>query len=210
MTSFEIIVTGRGGHAAMPHLTIDPIATASHLVQALQAIVSRNTSPLDSVVISVTQIFAGDTWNVIPEEATLRGTVRTLRPEIQDAVEAHIHRVVRMTAAATGASATVRYERRYPATINNRTEAEIAANALAKVVGEDRVHLDLPPSMGAEDFAFMLNQVHGAYLFLGNGPLGGGRTLHSPQYDFNDELIPIGATFWSNLVETALAPRQTV
>jgi hippurate hydrolase len=207
---FEIIVTGRGGHAAMPHLTIDPIATASHLVQALQAIVSRNTSPLDSVVISVTQIFAGDTWNVIPEEATLRGTVRTLRPEIQDAVEAHIHRVVSMTAAATGASATVRYERRYPATINNRTEAEIAANALAKVVGEDRVHLNLPPSMGAEDFAFMLNQVHGAYLFLGNGPLEDGRTLHSPQYDFNDELIPIGATFWSNLVETALAPRQTV
>ena len=169
---FEIVIAGRGGHAAMPHLGVDPIAAAAQLVQSLQTIVSRNTSPLDNVVISVTQIFAGATWNVIPEQATLRGTVRTLRPEIQDEIEAHIRRVVSMTAAAAGASAIIRYERRYPATINRKEESEIAADVLTKVVGETNVLPDMQPSMGAEDFAFMLNKVPGAYLLFGEWPFG--------------------------------------
>ncbi len=202
--NFEITVVGKGAHAAMPHLGTDPIVVGAAIVTALQTIVSRNLHPLDSAVVSVTQFHAGDTWNVIPNEVLLRGTARSFRPEVQDMVEAAIQRVAESTAAAFGASIKWRYIRRYPPTINSSREAEIAADVLADVVGQENVLRDLKPTMGAEDFSFMLRAKPGAYIWIGNADDHGARLLHHPEYDFNDEILPLGASYWARLVEKQL------
>jgi hippurate hydrolase len=202
---FEITVTGRGAHAAMPHQGIDPVVVAAEIVGALQTIASRTTDPLDSVVVTVTQIHGGDAWNVIPEQVVLRGTARSFRPEVQDSVEPAIRRIAQGIAAAHGAAAALRYERRYPPTVNSAAEAEHAARVAADVAGEAGVDRAPIPLMGAEDFAFMLQKKPGAYVWLGNGDGAGGCMLHNPRYDFNDAILPIGASYWARLAETALA-----
>ena len=205
---FEITIRGQGSHAAKPQLAVDPILIASHLVTALQSIVSRNVNPMDQAVLSVTQVRAGDTWNVIPESATLRGTVRTFLLTVQDQMEKRIREVTEHLATAFGGSATILYERRYPATVNESVSTEHAALAAADVVGEQNVDRDPEPSMGAEDFAFMLQRRPGCYIWAGNGPADGGCLLHNPKYDFNDDLIPVGAAYWVRLVENLLPRNQ--
>ena len=202
---FEITVTGNGGHAAMPHLCKDPVLAASAIVTALQTVTSRTIDPLDAAVVSVTQFHAGDTWNVIPERAVLRGTTRALRPQVQDTVEVAVHRIAEGIAATHGVGAQVHYERRYPPTINDPAETERAASAAVLVAGEDNVDRDPAPSMGSEDFAFMLREKPGCYVWIGNGPGEGGCGLHNPRYDFNDAILPLGASYWAKLVETVLA-----
>jgi hippurate hydrolase len=202
---FELIVTGVGTHAAMPQRGIDPIVVAAEIVGALQTLTSRAISPLDAAVVSVTQFHAGDTWNVIPEEVVLRGTTRTFKAEVQDKVEAGIRRLAEGIAAAHGCTVAMRYERRYPATVNTADETDRAADAMAEVVGAANVVRDLPPTMGSEDFAFMLQAKPGCYAWIGNGPGEGGCMLHNPSYDFNDDILPIGASYWARLVERNLA-----
>jgi amidohydrolase len=202
---FEITVTGKGTHAALPHLGIDPVVAAAQIVTGLQTIASRNLHPLDSAVVSVTQIHGGDTWNVIPDEVALRGTARSFKPEVQDAIEAAIRRISAGVAGAMGASVAVRYERRYPPTINSATETDIAARIADEVVGAANVDRELMPTMGSEDFAFMLQAKPGCYVFIGNGTGDKAVGLHNPHYDFNDEILPIGASYWARLVERVLA-----
>jgi amidohydrolase len=201
---FEIVVKGQGTHAALPHLGIDPMVAAAQIVTALQTITSRSINPLDAAVVSVTQIHGGDTWNVIPDEVVLRGTVRAFKAKLQDAIEASLRRIADGVAGAMGASATLRYERRYPPTVNSAAETSLAAGTAADVVGESNVDRDLAPTMGSEDFAFMLQAKPGAYVFIGNGA-GKAHGLHNPHYDFNDEILPIGASYWARLVERVLA-----
>ncbi len=203
---FEMTVTGRGSHGAMPHQGIDPVVAAAGIVTALQTIASRNTDPLDSVVVSVTQIHGGDAWNVIPEEVVLRGTTRAFRAEVQDAIEPAIRRVAAGVCAAFGASFALDYQRRYPPTVNTEAETERAAAVAAEVVGEANVIRDPAPCMGSEDFAFLLREKPGCYIWLGNGDGEDGSPLHNPGYDFNDEILPIGASYWARLAETLLAP----
>ncbi|HUH85910.1 MAG TPA: M20 aminoacylase family protein [Stellaceae bacterium] len=202
---FEITVTGKGTHAALPHLGIDPVVAAAQIATGLQTITSRNTHPLESAVVSVTQIHGGDTWNVIPDEVVLRGTTRSFRKEVQDAMEAAIRRIAQGVASGMGASVAVRYERRYPPTVNSAPETEIATQAAAEVVGAANVDRTLMPTMGSEDFAFMLQAKPGAYVFIGNGGGDKAAGLHNPHYDFNDEILPIGASYWARLVERVLA-----
>jgi amidohydrolase len=201
---FEITIKGRGTHAANPHSGIDPIVVGSQLVSALQTIASRETDPLDQIVVSVTQFHAGDTWNVIPETANLRGTVRTFREATQARTEKSLARIAAGVAAAHGAQAEVRYERRYPATVNTSQETEWAAATAADVVGKEHVTRDPQPCMGSEDFAFMLQVRPGCYIWAGNGSAANERLLHSPYYDFNDDLLPVGASYWIRLVERLL------
>ena len=199
----EIIVHGKGGHGAHPYLAVDPVLVAGHIITAVQSIVARNVSPVDSAVISLCAMQAGDTgaFSVIPREARLVGTVRTFRPEVQDMVEERLARLVDSVAVGFGATATLRYTRTYPATINSGEHAEFAADVAAALVGEDRVTRQMAPSMGAEDFSFMLQVKPGAYLRLGQG---GGAFLHNPRYDFNDEVLPLGAALFAGLVERSL------
>ena len=201
---FEIAVNGRGTHAAMPHVGVDPIVAGSQIVSALQTIASRETDPLDQIVVSITQFHAGDTWNVIPAQAILRGTVRTFQETTRARAEKSIGRIAAGIAAAHGAQAEVRYERRYPATINTPQETEWAAGAAVDVVGNEHVARDAQPCMGSEDFAYMLQVRPGCYIWAGNGTADNGRLLHSPYYDFNDDLIPVGASYWIRLVEKLL------
>ncbi|MFQ5774918.1 MAG: M20 aminoacylase family protein [Kiloniellaceae bacterium] len=203
---FEITVTGSGTHGAMPHLGNDPIVIAAQIVTGLQTIASRRADPLDSVVVSVTQIHAGDTWNVIPEQVALRGTARCFKPEVRDLIETEIRRIAEGVCAAYGATMTFRYERRYPTLVNTERETGIAAEVAAQVVGEPNVKLGAPPLMGSEDFAYMLETRPGCYIWLGNGTEGGpgGCAVHNPRYDFNDEIALIGASYWAKLVETTL------
>ena len=202
---FELVIAGRGAHAAMPHKGIDPVMAAAQVVTALQTIASRGTDPVDAVVVSVTQIHGGDTWNVIPDEVVLRGTARAFRPEVQESVEPAIRRIAEGVCQAMGARVGLRYERRYPPTVNSAAEAERAARAAVSVVGAEAVLREPTPSMGSEDFAFMLQRKPGAYVWIGNGPAPGGCGLHNPHYDFNDEILPIGASYWARLVESVLA-----
>ena len=201
---FEITVTGHGTHAAAPHLGKDAVLAAAEIVTALQTIASRTVDPQASVVVSVTQIHGGDTWNVIPEDVVLRGTVRAFQPEIQDLAEASIRRIAEGVAAAHDMTVAIDYQRRYPPTINDATEAEFAAQVMAGVVGGDNVFRNKNPKMASEDFAYMLNEKPGAYVWLGNGPGEGGCLLHNPSYDFNDDALTSGASYWSRLVETRL------
>ena len=210
---FEIIVTGRGAHAAMPHNGVDPIMTAVAIAQNLQTLITRNKKPIDTAVLSITQIHAGDAYNIIPNEALLRGTVRTFTTEVLDLIESGMRRIVEGTAATFGAKATMTFTRNYPPTVNHASETDFAASVMRDVVGEANTLVDIEPTMGSEDFAFMLQARPGCYVFIGNGDgthrdSGHGMgpcMLHNPSYDFNDELIPIGATYWVRLAEKFLA-----
>jgi len=203
--TFEITVTGKGAHAAMPHQGIDPIVIGAEIVGALQSIASRQASPLDSVIVTVAQFHAGHAHNVIPPQAVLTGTARSFKPALRDMLEASVRRIAEGIAAAHGAQASLIYDRRYPATINSEKETEIAAAAMAEVAGRENVERDLAPSMGSEDFSFMLQARPGAYVWIGNGGESGGPGLHHPAYDFNDEILPLGASYWARLVERTLA-----
>ena len=202
--AFEISICGHGCHAAMPHQGVDTLLVASHLVLALQTVVSRSLHPCESAVVSVTQIHGGEALNVIPDDAVLRGTIRTFKPEIQDLVEAAIERLCAGIAATFGATIKVSYDRRYPPTVNSPAETELCRQAAGAVFGETQVRRDDIPSMAAEDFAYMLQVKPGCYVWLGNGPGTGGCSLHNPHYDFNDEILPLGISYWVKLVETAL------
>ena len=201
---FDIVVTGKGAHGAMPHHGVDPVLVAAHIVTAAQALVSRHTDPVDTAVVSFTVINGGSAFNVIPDEVVMSGTVRSFKPETQNALEEGLTRVAENVAAAFGASAVVRYERSYPATINSAAEAEFAAAVAAKIVGPDRVIRTAAPSMGAEDFAFMLQRRPGCYVWLGQGGGPDSCMIHNPRYDFNDEILAVGASYWALLAETAL------
>ena len=209
---FYIKVLGKGAHAAMPHLGVDPVFVAVQIVNGLQAIITRVKKPIDSAVLSVTMIQAGEATNVIPESARICGTVRTFSDEVTALVEKQMQRIVEMTCAAHGAEAEFDFHWNYPPTVNDVKEAEFAATVMDDIVGADNVVRNLEPTMGAEDFSYMLKAKPGAYVFIGNGD-GAHRAaghglgpclLHNPSYDFNDELIPIGATYWVRLVEKFL------
>ena len=202
--TFEVIVEGQGSHGAMPHQGVDPISVSAQLYQAWQLIVSRNVSPTDAAVISVTQIHAGDTWNVVPDAVTLRGTVRTLRPETRDLIETRMAERADLICRAFGARAKFHYHRRYPATINTRAEAETARLAAAETAADKAVQTELAPSMASEDFSYMLQEKPGAYIWIGNGPAENGHNLHSPRYDFNDEVLPVGVEYWVRLTHRVL------
>ncbi len=201
---FDLVIKGQGSHAAMPHQGIDSIVMASKVVDALQSITSRNIDPIDSLVVSVTQIHGGDAYNVIPDEVVLRGTVRSFSEAVRDSVEPSMRRIADGVCAAFGGTAELRYERRYPATVNSVEETEHAMAAAASIVDEAKIDQSPVPSMGSEDFAYMLREKPGSYVWVGNGAAAGGCMLHNPGYDFNDEIIPIGVTYWSNLVEQTL------
>jgi amidohydrolase len=210
---FEITVRGRGAHAGMPHLGVDPVLVAVQIVNGLQSIITRVKKPIDSAVLSVTMIHAGEATNVVPDTAHVAGTVRTFSDAVTAQVEQHMKRIVAMTAAAHGAEADMEFHWNYPPTVNHAAEAEFAATVMDDVVGPSSVVRNIEPTMGAEDFAFMLKARPGAYVFIGNGDGAhrssghglGPCTLHNPSYDFNDELIPLGATYWVRLVEKFLA-----
>ena len=202
---FELTLTGKGTHAAMPHLGTDTILAGTQIVNAWQTIPSRSVHPVDSAVVSVTQFHAGDTWNVLPATAVLRGTTRTFRKEVQDMVERRMGELAKAIAAGYGVEAELRYERRYPSTVNEVAATELARRAAAGVVGESGLDLDPMPSMGAEDFAFMLQQRPGCYVWVGAGPSDGGRNLHSPHYDFNDAVLPVASNFLAETARRALA-----
>ncbi|MBF0287149.1 MAG: amidohydrolase [SAR324 cluster bacterium] len=202
---FRIVVQGKGGHAAIPQLSVDPVVVAAQIVTALQTITSRNADPLDAAVVSVTQIHGGSTGNVIPNEVILQGTARAFQTEVQDMIEERISHIAESISSGFGAKTDVHYKRCYPPTINHESEAELAVTAAAKVVGESNVIQQLQPSMGAEDFAFMLQKKPGCYVWIGNGMVEGGCMLHNANYDFNDDILPIGANYWIKLVETALS-----
>lgn len=204
--AFEISICGHGCHAAMPHQGVDTLVVASHLVLALQTVVSRSLHPCESAVVSVTQIHGGEAFNVIPDDAVLRGTIRTFKPEIQELVEDAIGRLCAGVAATFGATIKVSYDRRYPPTVNSPDESERCRQAAGIVFGEPQVRRDDIPSMAAEDFAYMLQVKPGCYVWLGNGPGSGGCSLHNPHYDFNDEILPLGISYWVKLVETVLKP----
>jgi hippurate hydrolase len=205
---FEIRISGRGAHAAMPQNGIDPVIVGAELVLALQTIASRVVSPVDAAVVSVTNFHAGEAINAIPAEAVLRGTARAFKPEVQDAIESGIKRIASGIASAHGANVEVKYDRRYPPTINSLRETDIAATVLEKMVGKQNVLRDLQPTMGAEDFSFMLQARPGCYIWIGNGPGDGGCMLHNPKYDFNDEILPIGSSYWVQLVEHILPAQR--
>ena len=198
-----IEVTGRGGHGAHAYQTVDVVLVAAHIVTAVQGIVSRNVRPLESAVISLCAVQAGDlgAFSVLPGTATLVGTVRTFDPAVQEMVERRIKELCNAIALGFGATATVRYERIYPATINTESDARFAGDVAASLVGEENVDRDLEPSMGAEDFSFMLQARPGAYLRLGQGMGAGNSTLHNSRYDFNDDVLPLGAALHAGLVE---------
>jgi amidohydrolase len=202
---FEIEIKGRGAHAAMPHLSIDPIVAAAQVINGLQTIASRNVHPLEGAVVSVTQIHGGDTWNVIPETVLLRGTTRSFKPAVRDQIEPAIRRVAEGACSACGAAMKLRYERRYPPTINSALETELAATAAAALVGDENVRRDMLPSMAAEDFAWFLEKKPGAYIWIGNGSAENRAMLHNPHYDFNDAILPLGASYWVRLVESVLS-----
>jgi amidohydrolase len=202
---FSITLTGRGGHAAMPHQAVDPVVAGAALVQALQTLVSRNTDPQEAAVVSVTRFNAGHADNVIPETAVIGGTVRSLTPEQQDRLEEGMRRVCTGIAATYHVQVELLYSRGYPPTINASDPTFIAREVARLVVGGGRVLTHLKPSMGAEDFAYLSSVVPGCYVWLGNGMGEGGCMLHSPHYDFNDEIIGTGIRYWVRLAEKALA-----
>jgi amidohydrolase len=201
---FEIIVTGHGVHAAMPHLGSDTVLAGAALVQALQVLVSRSTDPLEPAVVSVTRFQAGHADNILPETAVLGGTVRTFKPELQDAIEAGMRRICKSIELAHGVEIRLEFLRGYPPTVNAAEPTALCREVARDVAIGGQVFADLPPSMGAEDFAYLAAVVPGCYVWLGNGPGEGGCMLHSPHYDFNDAVIPTGIRYWLRLVEKAL------
>jgi amidohydrolase len=210
---FKITIQGKGCHAALPHNGIDPVPIACEMVQAFQTIVSRNIKPVDAGVISVTMIHAGEATNVVPNSCELQGTVRTFTVDILDMIERRMKSIAEHVSAAHEASCTFEFVRNYPPTINHAKEADFTRSVLAEIVGAENV-LAQEPTMGAEDFSYMLLKKPGTYFFLANGDGqhremghgGGPCTLHNPSYDFNDDLIPLGGTIWVRMVEKFLAP----
>jgi hippurate hydrolase len=201
----EIVVRGKGGHGAHPHLTVDPVLVAGHVIAAAQSIVARNVAPLEAAVVSLCAVQAGNlnAFSVVPREARISGTVRAFQHSVQSQIEARLKELVESTARAFGATADVRYQRMYPATINHRPQYEFAAGVAEQLVGQDQVVRNMPPSMGAEDFSFMLQARPGCYARLGQGG-GEGCWLHSTRYDFNDAVIPLGAGYLAALAERRL------
>jgi amidohydrolase len=211
---FEVIVKGKGSHAAQPHKSIDPVMIAVQIAQSWQTIISRNKSPLDTAVLSLTQIHTGSATNVIPDEASLIGTVRTFTTPVLDLIEERMREVAVHTAAAFGAEVDFRFKRNYPPLVNHAKETAFAVKVMQSIVGESNVDANVEPTMGAEDFAYMLQELPGCYVFIGNGD-GDHRTmghglgpcnLHNASYDFNDDLLPIGASYWVRLAEMSLRP----
>lgn len=203
---FEIEVTGIGCHAAMPHLGVDPVVASAALVQAFQTIAARTVDPLDAAVVSTTIFRAGKAQNVIPDRVQLGGTVRTFREEVRATVRRRMQEICDGIGAAHGVKIALDYQAGYPATVNSQAEAALCAEVASALVGADKVTTEMRPSMGAEDFAFFLQQKPGCYVWLGNGPGEGGCLLHNPNYDFNDDLIPVGGAYWVELVRRLLAP----
>ena len=209
---FKITIHGKGSHAALPHNGVDPVPVACQMVQAFQTIISRNKNPVDAGVISVTMIHTGEATNVVPDHCEMQGTVRTFSLDVLDLIEQRMREVAQHTCAAFGATCTFEFERNYPPTINHAAESDLARQVMADIVGPSNVQLQ-EPTMGAEDFSYMLQAVPGAYCFIGNGDgthreMGHGEgpcTLHNPNYDFNDHLIPLGGTYWVRLVERFLS-----
>jgi amidohydrolase len=200
--SLTIDIEGVGAHAARPHLGVDTVLVGAQIINALQSVVSRNVDPLKSAVVSICMFRAGNTDNVIPQTVQLRGTARSLAPDVRDLLEKRLPMVVESTAAAYGAKAKLTYRRGYPVLVNHEQQTEFAASVAGLVAGQDKVDRSLPPMMGAEDFSFMLNARPGAFIWVGNGDSAG---LHHPSYNFNDDTIPFGTSYWVKLVETALA-----
>ncbi len=204
---FEISVIGEGAHGAMPHLGIDPMVCAAEIVSGLQTIASRVTDPLDSAVVSVTMFHAGDAFNVIPGRVELGGTARCFNESVRQEIENGILRVSEGVAAAHRCRVEFNYMRQFPATVNHEAETELAAQAAAQVAGEAKVRRDVPPSMGSEDFSYMLEARPGSYIWMGNAGADLGCFLHNPNYDFNDEALGWGASYWATLVES-LQPKE--
>lgn len=209
---FQITVKGKGGHAALPHNSADPVFAASQIIGSLQAIITRNKRPVDAAVLSITQFHAGDASNIIPDSAWIGGTVRTFTIEVLDLIESRLHQIANATAQAFDCSAEVTFTRNYPPTINHEKETAFAIDVMKDLVGEQHVNPRIDPTMGAEDFAYMLQEKPGCYVFIGNGD-GDHRAqghglgpcqLHNPCYDFNDQLLPLGSTYWVRLVERYL------
>ncbi|MFZ0424574.1 MAG: M20 aminoacylase family protein [Xanthobacteraceae bacterium] len=198
----DIEIEGRGGHAARPHLTIDAVLVGAQIVNQLQSIVSRNVNPLDSAVVSICVFQAGTANNVLPQHARLSGTVRSLTAEVRDFLEKRVAEVVEGTAKLYGATAKITYRRGYPVLVNHERQTAFAADVAREIAGAGKVDAQMVPMMGAEDFSYMVNERPGAFIFVGNGDSAG---LHHPAYDFNDEVIPLGTSYWVRLAETALA-----
>jgi amidohydrolase len=203
---FEITITGCGAHAAMPHLGDDPIVAASAMISAMQTLVSRTVDPQHSAVVSITQVHAGQTWNIVPETVTVRGTCRYLTPGVRDGIDQTLRRIITGTAASHRVQASLTYYKPIPVTVNAPGPTNDAIAAAVAVVGDENVQRNVTPSMGCEDFAFMLVARPGCYLWLGNGPIIDGAGLHSARYEFNDAILPIGASYWATLVERATGP----
>lgn len=199
---FTITVKGKGGHAAMPYQTVDPITIGAQIVSGMQLIASRNANPLESIVVSVTKFNAGNAFNVIPEEAVIAGTVRTLSAEVRAMAEQRIAQIVHNSADAHNAEASINYERGYPVTYNHVDQTEFAVSIAGDIAGPEKVDAETPPTMGGEDFSYMLEARPGSFIFIGNGDTA---NLHHPKYDFNDEVIPHGVSYWVRLAESALA-----
>ncbi|RPH66627.1 MAG: amidohydrolase [Burkholderiales bacterium] len=213
-TEFRVTIHGRGSHAALPHNGVDPVPVACQMVQAFQTIITRNKRPIEAAVLSVTMIHAGEATNVVPDSAEIQGTLRTFTVETIDLVEERMRAIVEHTAAAFGCTAELEFERNYPPTINHASEIEFCRDVMKEIVGEANV-LEFEPTLGSEDFAYFLLEKPGCYVVIGNGEGShreaghglGPCTLHNPNYDFNDELIPIGASYWVHLAERWLAAR---
>ena len=209
MASFDIFnlrIIGKGGHAAMPQTTIDPILIGTKIVDAYQSIVSRYINPQEPVVLSVTQFHGGDAYNVIPNEIEIKGTVRCFSSKVQASVEKKMEKIASSICSAYGAKSNFEYERRYPATVNSPDEVETSLKVAKGISGDDMVNSSPTPSMGSEDFAFMLQEKPGSYIWIGNGDEKGSCMLHNPGYDFNDEILPIGATYWVEMAQEILSP----
>ena len=203
--TFELVVQGKGGHAAMPDHAIDPVVIGVQVVNAFQTIASRRTAPLDSIVVSTTRFNAGEAFNVIPDSVTIGGSVRTFKPETRDVTAVRLQQIAEGICAANGATCTFTYHRGYPATVNHAEQTQIALRAAGSVVGEENLLRDPNPIMASEDFSFMLLARPGCFVFIGNGVgEAGGCMVHNPHYDFNDDILPIGASYWATLVEQEL------
>ena len=201
---FDIVVRGHGAHAAMPHQGRDPVLAGAALVQAMQGVVSRNVDPMESVVLSITRFHAGEAYNIIPDEVRIGGTVRAFRNELRDQAETAMERVCQGIGVAHGVQVELDYRRGYPPTVNTADEAGLCRAVAAELVGTDNVRTDRHPSMGAEDFAYFLNERPGCYVWIGNGLGEGGCMLHNPHYDFNDDILALGASYWVKLTEAVL------
>lgn len=201
---FDLVVKGKGGHAAMPHLTNDPLITGTLLVNALQQIHSRIMNPLEQAVISITQFHAGEAYNVIPDEAVIRASVRTFKPEVKRMIIEKIHQIAKGVCESNNCTYELTYRDGYPPTVNDHTAAEICTEVAKQTIPEEKVLLGLPPSLASEDFGMMLNEKPGCYVWLGNGPGASGCMLHNPHYDFNDNILVTGISYWINLIKAEL------